>query len=72
MKLYFTCPIVKEDFASDDYSLQEGHRIAEDEHGGKKLLGIVSLYSACPLCGQKHQYEVKNVMCPISRGKNEE
>jgi hypothetical protein len=35
MKFYFTCPIVKEEIASDDYSLQEGHRIAEDEHGEK-------------------------------------
>ena len=72
MKLYFTCPIVKEDFASDDYSLQKGHRIVEDEHGGKKLMGFVSLNSGCSLCGQNHRYEVKDVMCPISRRKNEE
>jgi hypothetical protein len=72
MKLYFTCPKAKADFASDDYSLQAGHRIVEDEHGDKKLMGIVSLNSGCPLCGQKHRYEVKDVMCPISGEKNEE
>ncbi len=72
MKFYFTCPSVKEDFASDDYSLQAGHQVAEDEHGGKQLIGFVSLNSACPLCGQKHRYEVKDVMCPLRTGKNKE
>lgn len=72
MKLYFTCPNENAEFACDDYSLQKGHRIVEDEHGDKKLMGTVSLNSGCPLCGQKHRYEVKDVMCPVSRGENEE
>ena len=71
MKLFFTCPVEQGVFATEDYSLQEGHRITEDEHGGKTLMGFVSLNSACPLCGQKHLFEVKNVMCSMSRGKNE-
>jgi len=69
MKLYFTCPIVKQDFASDDYTLQQGHHIAEDELGGKKLVGFVSVNSACPLCGQQHRYAVNDLKCPLSRGK---
>lgn len=72
MKLYFTCPKEKADFASDDYSLEPGYQIVEDEHGEKQVLGFVSLNSECPLCGQKHRYEVKDVMCPISKEKNEE
>lgn len=72
MKLYFRCPNEKTEFASEDYSLEEGHRVVEDEGGDKKLMGVVSLNSACPLCGRKHRYEVKDVMCPLSRGKNEE
>jgi len=72
MKLYFICPQTKACFASDDYSLQEGHQIVEDEHGGKQVMGFVSLNSVCPLCGQEHRYEVKDVMCPTSREENEE
>lgn len=71
MKLFFTCPVEQEDFATEDYSLNEGHRVVEDEHGGKTLMGFVSLNSGCPLCGQKHLFEVKDVMCPLSRGENE-
>jgi hypothetical protein len=67
MKLYFTCPIKKETFASDDYSLHPGHSIVKDDQGGKELQGTVSLNAACPLCGQKHQYAVKDVLCPLSR-----
>lgn len=72
MKLYFTCPKAKTTFTSDDYSLQKGHRIVEDEHGVRKLEGIVSLNSGCPLCGQKHLYGVNDVICPLSGEKNEE
>ena len=71
MKLYFTCPKAKKTFSSDDYSLHQGHRIVEDEEGAKELQGTVSLNAGCPLCGQKHQYSVKDVICPLSRGKNE-
>ncbi len=67
MKLYFTCPIKKETFASNDYSLHPGHSIVLDDQGGKELQGTVSLNAACPLCGQKHQYAVKDVLCPLSR-----
>jgi hypothetical protein len=71
MKLYFTCPIKKETFASGDYSLHPGHSIVTDDKGGKELQGTVSLNTACPFCGQKHQYAVKDVLCPLSRGTNE-
>lgn len=71
MKLFFTCPVVQEDFETEDFFLQEGHRIAEDEHGGKILMGFVSLHTACPLCGQKHRFDVKDLRCPLNRGTNE-
>ena len=71
MKLYLTCPTTKETFSSDDYFLHKGHRIVEDEEGVKELQGTVSLNSECPLCGQKHQYSVKDISCPLSGGKNE-
>lgn len=70
MKLYFTCPVKKATFASEDYSLQKGHRIVADGTGVKQLQGIVCLNSGCPLCGQKHQYDVKDVLCPLTGGKN--
>ena len=71
MKLYFTCSKTKETFSSNDYSLHQGHSIVENEEGVKELQGTVSLNAGCPLCGQKHQYSVKDVICPLSRGKNE-
>lgn len=69
MKLYFTCPETRATFASDDYSLHRGHCIVEDEEGGKELRGTVSLRSGCPLCGEQHRYEVKDVLCPSGGGK---
>jgi hypothetical protein len=42
-----------------------------DDTDGKELQGTVSLKTACPFCGQKHQYAVKDVFCPLSRGNNE-
>jgi hypothetical protein len=72
MKLYFTCPKENVTFSSDDYSLHKGHRIVEDGEGVKELQGTVSLNSGCPLCGQQHQYEVKDVLCSLSGGKNEQ
>lgn len=69
MKLYFTCPVLEKVFGSEDYSLVEGHLIVED--GEKRLKGDVLLNSPCPLCGQKHRFEVKDVICPLSRGENE-
>lgn len=70
MKLYFTCPVEKTTFTSDDYSLLKGHHIIESETGEKELQGTVILNSACPLCGRKHQYEVKDVICPLAGGGN--
>ncbi len=72
MKLYFKCPKENATFASDDYTLQKGHRIVEDEHGVRTLEGMVSLNSGCPLCGGIHLYEAKEVLCPLSEGKNGE
>jgi len=70
MKLYFTCPIKKITFATDDYALRPGHRIVEDGTGAKELQGTVTLNSGCPLCGQKHQYDVQDVLCPLTGGEN--
>jgi hypothetical protein len=72
MKLYFTCPQHNTTFATDDYSLHKGHQVIENIEGMKELQGTVSLNSECPLCGQKHLYQVKDVLCPSSRGNNEE
>jgi len=71
MNLFFTCPLKKETFSSENYSLQQGHRIVEDEDGGKVLQGTVSLTSPCPLCGEKHYFEAKDVLCPLTRRKDE-
>ncbi len=70
MKLYFTCPKEHVTFASDDYSLRQGHRIVEDDKGTKELQGTVSLNSKCPVCGRRHRYAVKDVLCPLNRGNN--
>ncbi|MGB3225219.1 MAG: hypothetical protein WBB23_20685, partial [Desulforhopalus sp.] len=72
MKLYFICPLHNKTFASDDYSLHQGHQVVENIEGMKELQGTVSLNSECPLCGEKHLYQVKDVLCPSSRGNNEE
>ena len=71
MKLHFTCPKEKVTFASDKYSLYKGHRVVVDEAGVRELLGTVSLNSACPVCGERHEYEVKEVVCPLSGEENE-
>jgi hypothetical protein len=72
MKLYFTCPHAKATFASDGYSLHRDHCIVENEKGEKGLQGTVSLDAGCPYCGELHLYAVKDVLCPTSRGKNEQ
>lgn len=69
MKLYFICPVKNELFGSEDYSLDAHHRIQATETGGRELQGIVTLSYGCPLCGQLHQYKVKDVMCSLDRGK---
>lgn len=71
MKLFFTCPIKNEPFSSDAYSLEQGHLIVEDKDGKKALQGTVNLTSPCPLCGKRHQFEVKDVLCPLTGGRNE-
>jgi len=70
MNLFFTCPIKKEKFSSEAYSLQQGHRIVEDKNGEKALQGTVSLTSPCPLCGEQHLFEVEDVLCPLSGGRD--
>jgi hypothetical protein len=71
MKLFFKCPVNNGIFSSNQYSLNTGHHIVEDEAGMKELQGTVILQSACPFCGQKHEFQVKDVICPLSRGENE-
>lgn len=71
MKLYFTCPKEKVTFASDEYSLHKGHSVVVDETGARELQGTVSLNSECPLCGGKHVYEVKDIICPLSGEEDE-
>lgn len=65
MQLYFTCPEKKEIFSSSHYSLLEGYKVVEGEE--RMLHGMVQLDSPCPLCGQKHQYKVEEVMCSYER-----
>lgn len=71
MKLYFTCPTVNASFASDNYALLQGYCVVDKGTGDKELQGKVNLNAACPLCGQKHQYNVKDVLCPLTGEKNE-
>lgn len=71
MKLYFVCPVSDEVFGSADYSLLKDYNIVDSEGNQRELKGTVVLNSDCPSCGQKHQYGVKDVICPISRGENE-
>ena len=72
MELYFTCPVTGRVFAFEDYSLEQGHRIVEAEAEGRELKGQVVLTQPCPICGAKHRYEVKDVICPLTGGTNEE
>ncbi len=71
MKLYFTCPNENAVFDSVDYSLQKGHRVVVGGAGRKELQGTVSLNSGCPLCGDKHEYDVGEVMCSLNGGEND-
>jgi hypothetical protein len=71
MHLYFTCPVKNEHFSTTDYKLEKGHTVMTNPEGGRELRGSVSLTSPCPLCGGKHRYEVKDVMCTIRGGDNE-
>ncbi|MFT5726501.1 MAG: phage/plasmid primase-like uncharacterized protein [Desulforhopalus sp.] len=72
MKLYFTCPVTGEVFAFENYSLEQGHRIVAAEAHRRELKGQVVLTQPCPLCGTKHRYEVKDVICPLAGDINEE
>lgn len=67
MKFYFTCPIKKNLFSSEHYSLVDGFFVAEGKE--RKLEGMVQLHEECPHCGELHRFKVDEVMC--SYGKNE-
>lgn len=71
MKLYFHCPVTDEIFGFEDYSLQSNYSVVEDDAGNRALRGRVVLNSGCPLCGEKHQYEAKDVICPLTRDDND-
>ncbi len=70
MKLYFKCEEKGQVFGSDDYTLHKGYTVIDNADGGRELQGIVTLNSACPLCGKKHRYEAKDVICPLSGVEN--
>lgn len=70
MKLYFSCSRKNKTFSSADYSLNPGYRIAEDQQGNKIVQGTVSLLSVCPWCGERHEYDAGEIMCPLSGGKD--
>lgn len=72
MKLYFTCPVRDKVFGCDDYSLKKDYTIVDNGESQRELKGIVILNGVCPMCGQKHQYQVKDVICPLSGGENDE
>ncbi len=71
MRLYFNCPVKNEIFSSTDFSLEKDYAVMANTEGGRELQGNVCLNSPCPLCGEKHIYEVKDVMCGLQGGKNE-
>jgi hypothetical protein len=71
MELYFTCPVTKEVFGSEDYSLEQGHTITESADGARELQGMILLHQPCPFCGKMHRYRAQEVLCPLSRGNNE-
>jgi hypothetical protein len=66
MKLHFRCPEKNKVFDSSEYFLEPGHIIAHDENGERELKGKVVLPS-CPLCGERHAYDVKDVMCSVDK-----
>ncbi|WP_136809734.1 hypothetical protein [Desulfosediminicola flagellatus] len=63
MKLYFTCPKRQKVFGTSDYYLRDSYHINVSDTGEKKLIGQVSLKSACPLCGEFHTYNAEEVNC---------
>jgi len=69
MNLYFKCPIKKEIFESCDYRLHEDHRVVEDAAGERRLEGSVILTSGCPLCGENHRYQVREILCSLDGKK---
>ena len=71
MKLYFHCPAVDEIFGFEDYSLKSNYDVVEDAIGNRELKGRVVMNSDCPLCGERHQYEAKDVLCPSTRDDND-
>ncbi|PHR28517.1 MAG: hypothetical protein COA36_06475 [Desulfotalea sp.] len=72
MELYFTCPVTLKVFASENYSLEEGHSVVEVPGHGRELKGQVVLTQPCPLCGTIHRYEVEDIICPFTGDTNEE
>lgn len=66
MELYFACPVSGEVFASENYVLGKDYEIVENGEEGKELVGMVVLQGPCPLCGGKHHFEVKDVICPLT------
>jgi len=70
MKLYFTCPKTQTTFSTDNYILDQGYRVVETKEGERSLEGTVHLGSDCPFCGERHQYDVKDIICPFSGGEH--
>ncbi|CAG35699.1 hypothetical protein [Desulfotalea psychrophila] len=72
MKLYFNCPKTGVCFSSSHYSLMKGYTIITTADGERQLQGEVVLKSPCPSCGEKHSYQIKDIMCPATRSRDED
>lgn len=71
MKLYFTCPATGDVFGSTTYALEKGYSVVASDKEKRELQGVVVLTKPCPFCGEKHRFDVSDVMCPFTGDTNE-
>nr|HID60137.1 hypothetical protein [Desulfobacterales bacterium] len=66
MKFVFICPKTNKVFESDEFRIIEDRGITLDKFGNKIWDAKVELYSACPFCGKRHLFHVKDLTCPFT------
>ena len=65
MKFIFVCPEHNKIFESDHFRIIDDRGILTDASGNKTWDAKVELLSSCPFCGDKHIFDVNELVCPF-------
>jgi len=65
LRLYFVCPLTGTGFWESRWELQGRLRVEADASGGRRVAGSVEVN--CPVCKDRHEYRVEDLVCPLSR-----